>query len=89
MQELKHNDALKQYQNELVELQKQVKTELTPVRVSVTEDVDSGIIVLTIGKTTLHLASNQARDLAAELRKAANKVGAQRFEKDRKRKRRR
>jgi hypothetical protein len=88
MEELQHNEVLKQYPDELAELRK-VKAELFPVRVTVAEDIDSGTIQLTIGKGTLTLTSNQARDLATELRKAANKLGAQRFEQDKKKKRRR
>jgi hypothetical protein len=88
MQELEHNEVLKQYPDELAELRK-VKAELFPVKVIVSEDIDSGTVQLTIGQGTLTLTSSQALDLAAELRKAANKIGTRRFEQDKKRKRRR
>ena len=86
MESLQHNDMLKEYPNELLEVRK-AQPELFPVRVTVSEDAEKGTVKLQAGQMSLTLPLNHALDLAKKLRKAANKIGVRRFEQQRKNKR--
>jgi hypothetical protein len=89
MQELKHNELIKQYPDELLDAMRQIDSGITPVKVNVAEDLIHQTVKLTIGKATLTLARAQALDLAAELRKAANRIGVMAYEHNKRRKKRR
>ena len=89
MQELKHNEFLKEYPDELMDAMRLIDSGITPVKVNVAEDFTHQTVKLTIGKATLTLARTQALDLAAELRKAANRIGEMAYEHKKKKRKRR
>jgi len=81
MQTLSHNEIEKQYQIEkgLEQLQENVRKALTPVKVKIEEDLQNETVSLIVNGSTLLLSLEQTRDLAHELRRAANRIGEARF----------
>lgn len=80
MQTLEQDNEVKAYdlRKELEKYLKQKTTQPVPVPVKVSEDLRAETITLTVNNTPLLLSRNQALDLAHALRKAANRIGAQR-----------
>ena len=78
METLEYGKMKKQYPEVLPELEKKFDN-LEGVTVIVNEDYKNRIVELKIGRNNLTLTIRQAKDLALEIRKAAN-----RLEKDRK-----
>jgi len=84
MQELKSPDIEKLYKLDeaLKQLSVSERSTLTPVKVQVQEDPHKLTITLSIGAQNLVLSIDQAKDLAFEIKKAANRMNNIRLEKE-------
>jgi hypothetical protein len=74
MEELKHGEVVKTYGKDPEELLLMEKMGLPGIKVEVDEDYKAETVILTVGQQNVVMTLRQARDLALELRQAANRV---------------
>lgn len=75
MEELKHGDLVRKYdEGASEELLLREKMGLPGILVEVEEDIKAETVVMAVGKQNVVMTLRQARDLALELRQAANRV---------------
>lgn len=76
MEELKHNEVSKHFPEALEQLRK-VDPNLQPVVVQIAEDFQNSLVKVAIGNMRINFTISQARDLAFEIRQAANRIEKQ------------
>ena len=76
MEELKHNEVVKDY-SEVIEAMRKLDPNLNTVKIEVKEDFRRSLVEVRFAGQSIVFTVAQARDLAFEIRQAANRVEKQ------------